>query len=298
MAKPAEQCNSSKGNIMDHSDLGNRMKQYEDDWECRLMPMVPAIARLDGKAFHTFTKGLTRPFHKPLSDLMIKTTKHLVEQWNCCIGYTQSDEITLVWMVSDFKTELPFGGRVQKLCSVLAGDCSNVFNLLTSNDPGMPDRCKNAKPQFDCRVFSVPNEAEAANCLVWRELDATRNSVSMAAQSMFSHKELQGKNCAEMHDMMHEKGTNWNDYPAFFKRGSYIQRRHVDRPFTMYEIEKLPAKHMARTNPDLRVVRSDYIEIDMPPLTRVINRNDVIFRGEEPKILSDVSGSLSPISKP
>ena len=261
------------------------MKQYEQDWDQRLIPMLPAIARLDGKAFHTFTKGLTRPYHKPLSDLMVNTTKHLVEQWNCCIGYTQSDEITLIWLAPDFKAELPFGGRVQKLCSLLAADCSGVFWEMVHDDPGMPDRCKTARPKFDCRVFNVPNETEAANCLIWREMDATRNSVSMAAQSMYSHNQLHGKSCAEMHDMLHEKGVNWNDYPPFFKRGTYIQKRYVDRPFTTEEIDKLPEKHMARTNPNLRVVRSDYIEVDMPPFTKVINRTGVIFLGEEPRVL-------------
>ena len=152
----------------------------------------------------------------------------------------------------------------------------------------MPDRCKGKRPQFDCRVFSVPNEIEAANCLIWRELDATRNSVSMAAQSMFSHKQLQGKSCSAMHEMLFQNGTNWADYPAFFRRGTYVQRRHVERPYTVEEFDKLPEKHMARTNPDLTVVRTEYIEIDMPPLTRVINREAVIFRGEEPQVLAVV----------
>lgn len=272
---------------MDHSDLGNRIKQYENDWDRRLIPMCPAVARLDGRSFHNFTKGLTRPFHKPLSDLMINTTKYLTENWNCCISFVQSDEITLVWFCPDFKSELPFGGRIQKMCSVLAGDCSNFFNLLLKKDDGMPQCYKKKSPQFDCRVFSVPNEAEAANCLLWRELDATRNSVSMAAQSVFSHKELQNKSCRQMHDMLHEKGINWNDYPAFFKRGSYIQRRIIETPFSTEEIDKLPKKHMARINPDLKLLRSQYLEIDMPPLTKVINRKDVIFRGEEPKVLGE-----------
>jgi tRNA(His) 5'-end guanylyltransferase len=149
----------------------------------------------------------------------------------------------------------------------------------------MPERQRAACPQFDCRVFSVPNETEAANCLLWRELDATRNSVSMAAQANFSHKELQGKSCAEMHDMLFNKSINWNNYPDFFKRGTYVQRINVVRPFTVEEIDKLPPKHMARTNPNLTVERTDYIEIKMPPFMKVINRENVIFRGESPKTL-------------
>ena len=270
----------------DHSNLGDRMKGYEADYDRHLMPLCPAIARLDGRAFHSFTKGLDRPFHKPLTELMVETTRYLVETWNCRIGYTQSDEITLVFMVKELKAELPFGGRIQKLNSILAGDATLCFYDSLRSKNGMSERHKSKRPQFDCRLFSVPNETEAANCLIWRELDATRNSISMAAQANFSHTELQCANCATMQDMLHEKGINWNDYPAFFKRGTYIQRRHVERPYTTDEIALLPEKHNARKNPDLTVLRREYREIDMPPLTQVINREDVIFRGADPQTLS------------
>jgi tRNA(His) 5'-end guanylyltransferase len=119
----------------DHSDLGDRMKAYESDWDRRLMPLCPAIVRLDGRSFHNFTKGLNRPYHKPLSELMVATTKHLIETWNCCIAYVQSDEITLVFL-ADYKNQLPFGGRIQKLISILAADTSTFFREACKQNEG------------------------------------------------------------------------------------------------------------------------------------------------------------------
>ena len=94
----------------------------------------------------------------------------------------------------------------------------------------------------------------------------------MAAQSVYSHKQLHGKNTSEMQDMLHEKGINWNDYPAFFKRGQYVRRVVTRQPFTAEEIEKLPPKHHARTDPDLVVERSVISRLEMPPFRRVKNR--------------------------
>lgn len=261
-------------------DLGDRMKAYERAWDESLMPFVPAVARLDGKAFHTFTRGLEKPYDKRLCDLMIETTRFLVSDTGACIGYTQSDEITLVWHIEKIGSEMPFGGRTYKLASILAAKASVFFNKWLA--PNLPEKAEQS-PVFDCRVFNVPNQTEAANCVLWRELDATRNSISMAAQANFSHKQLMNVNTSQMQDMLMERGINWNDYPTFFKRGTYIQKRMVERPFTADELDKLPPKHNARTNPDLKVWRTDYIVLEMPPITKVINREAVIFAGEEPQ---------------
>ena len=264
----------------DRSDLGDRIKSYEKDWENRLMPLVPAIARLDGRAFHTFTKGLRRPYDQRMSDLMVETTKQIVRASGACIGYTQSDEITLVWLVDDPKSEMFFGGRVQKMVSILPAQLSVFFNYALPEH--LPEKA-GTFPIFDCRVFSVPNKTEAANTLVWREMDATRNSISMAAQSVYSHKQLLGKSCSEMQEMLFQKGINWNDYPNFFKRGTYVQKRKLDRPFTAEELDKLPPKHEARSNPHLTIWRTDYLVVDMPPITKVTNREEVIFNGALPE---------------
>jgi tRNA(His) 5'-end guanylyltransferase len=261
--------------------LGDRMKFYESNGagEQRLIPMVPALARLDGKAFHTFTRGLQRPYDQRLSDLMVETTKFLVDETCAKIGYTQSDEITLLWLTSGYNSEIYFDGRIQKLVSVLAAKCSVFFN---SKLPSTIPEKAGAYPVFDCRVWNVPNETEAVNALIWRQNDATRNSISMAAQTHFSHNQLHEKSCDEMQEMLFkEKGINWNNYPTFFKRGTFIKRRKATRTFTVDEIDKLPTKHEARSNPELKVERSEICVVDWPQLTKVANREDIVFSDSE-----------------
>jgi len=139
-------------------------------------------------------------------------------------------------------------------------------------------------PHFDARVWNVPTVEEATNAFLWREFDATKNSISMAARAVFSHKQLDGKHGGEMTAMLRERGVEYNDYPAFFKRGTYIQRRKTSRKFTTDELDKLPPRHEARTNPDLVVERTDYVALDMPPLSTVKNRSEVLFDGAEPVV--------------
>lgn len=271
---------------MDSKDpMGDRIKLYESfEAGRRLMPMIPAMARLDGKSFHTFCRGLKRPYDQRLSDMMVMLTVGLVEDANALMGYTQSDEITLCWHSDDFKSQIYFDGRIQKMVSTLAALASVKFNFLLKD--AIPERAGRS-PIFDCRVWNVPSETEAANSFLWREFDATKNSISMAARAYYSHKQLHGKNGVEMQDMLHEKGVNWNDYPAFFKRGTYVRKRQVLKKFSARELERLPAKHEARRNPDLQIVRSEVSRLEMPPFTKVVNREAVIFRGEDPVTESD-----------
>lgn len=276
--------------------LGDRMKMYEGvEAQRRFMPLTPVVARLDGRGFSRFTHGFRRPYDKRMSDLMIATTRHLVEESGALMGYTQSDEITLVWLQPHLQSEIFFAGRIQKMCSSLAAMATVYFNrhknetfavtlsmqslIETLTDP---PHVAGAMPTFDCRVWSVPTKEEAVNCFLWRENDATKNSISMAAQSMYSHKELQGKTGPEMQEMLWQKGKNWNDYPTFFKRGTYLQRRKTKRKFTLAELDALPPAHAARLNPDLEVERSDVVKVEMPPLAQVVNRVDVIFSGAKP----------------
>ena len=265
----------------DNTDLAERMKGYEMAEAGRmLMPGLPILVRLDGKAFHTFTKGLQRPFDKRLSDLMVDTTKFLVEQTNATVGYTQSDEISLAIYTEDTNSEVYFGGRIQKLCSVLASMATAYFNRnLPTAIPEKADKFA----YFDSRVWNVPTLVEAANAFVWRELDATKNAVSMAAQHYFSHTALQGKHSGEMQEMLFSQhGINFNDYPSFFKRGSYVRRVTKAVKFSAEEIDRLPAKHAARTNPDLMIERSVVERVELPKMSSVANKVDVLFSGGEP----------------
>jgi len=256
-------------------NLGDRMKMYEGiEAQRMLIPTLPIMIRLDGKAFHTYCKGLKKPFDTRLMNLMSATSKFLLEQTGAILSYTQSDEISLVIYSPDFTKEPYFNGRTQKLTSVIAAYATAYFNKHAGEY--LPEKA-HLTPVFDCRVWNVPNLHEAANAILWREIDATKNSVSAAAQSMFSHKELQGKHMNDMQEMMFQKGINWNDYPSEFKRGTYHQRVTLNIPFTTDEIDKLPAKHHARTNPNLIMVRSVVRQITLPPLTTVENKAITLF---------------------
>lgn len=263
-------------------NLGNRMKHYEALYASSyLLPMIPTIARIDGRSFHTFCKDLSKPYDDGLSNLMIETTKFLVEETGANCGYTQSDEISLTWLSNDYKSEIFFRGRLLKMVSVLSSLTTAFFiKNLGSYLPSKKDHI----PTFDSRVFNVPTTVEASNYFLWRERDATKNSISMAAQCKFSHQELHKKNGSEMQEMLFQKGINWNDYPTFFKRGTYVQRQSKEIPYSCQELEKLPLKHAARQNPNLLVKRWVVGAVDMPPFAKIVNREAVIFDGEPPAV--------------
>lgn len=263
---------------MDKTSLGNRMKAYEKRHMAKVLPMTPVVCRIDGKCFHTFTKGLKRPYDTRLSELMVATTKYLVSETNATCGYTQSDEISLVWYSEDFKSEMLFNGRVSKITSVVASMATAYF--IKNLEKALPEKADKI-PIFDNRVWEMPI-SDVENYFMWRERDAVKNSISMAAQSVYSHKTLDKKNSAQKQDLLHEKGINWNDYPNFFKRGTYVRKRVVKRAFSQKELESLPEKHNAKTNPDLAIERSVVMEELFPPLGKITNRVDVLLKGADP----------------
>jgi len=262
-----------------NDSLGDRMKSYENQ-TCgiRLLPKIPVMARLDGKGFSKFTKGLKRPFDERLSNLMVETTQYLVKETNANCGYTQSDEITLTWYSDTYESKIYFDGRYFKMLSDLAAMASVYFNRKLAEY--LPEKV-HLMPRFDCRVWNVPTVDEAANTFLWRELDATKNSISMAAQHYYSHTELHGKDSSTKQEMLFQKGINWNDYPAFFKRGTYVQRKRQLTKFSPEELLNLPPKHSARLNPDLVIERWKLGRVNLPPLVTVSNRADVILYGAD-----------------
>lgn len=270
--------------------LGDRMKLYEQmEAGRKLMPGLPICVRVDGRAFHTFTRGMKRPYDEDMSAAMIETMKFLVEQTDACIGYVQSDEISLV--LSDIKAPM-FDGKIAKLNSVIASMATAKFNeVIHKSYPNKP------LAFFDCRCWNVPSRTEAVNNILWREFDATKNSISMAARSVYSDAQLLGKNGSEKQDMLMEKGINWNDYPVFFKRGTYARRVVISRKFTDEELNELPEHHEARNNPDLLITRSSIEVIDMPIFTKVMNRNEVVFDGTVPIVAEDDVEFISNLNK-
>jgi tRNA(His) guanylyltransferase len=266
--------------------LGDRMKEIEShESSRRFLPGLPVYARIDGRGFSKFTKGLERPFDIRMTNAMIATTKYLVEETHARIGYCQSDEISLVWEAENPKGGIFFDGKVMKMSSVLAGMATAAFTraVLTGDDDfrAYVDRL----PHFDARVMLMPSRIEASNAVLWRTLDAFRNSVSMAAHHYFSHKSLQMVGQAAMQErLFQEAGINFDHYPSFFKQGSFLQRRTFERTFTAEELSGIPEKH--RPDPTTLVTRSEVQEINMPVFSRVTNRVEVIFNGIYPLVLS------------
>lgn len=236
-----------------HDDLGVRMKTfYEQIPKTKLMRRCPVAIRIDGKAFHTFTRGFQKPFDEVLIKSMQETMKYLCENiQGCVLGYTQSDEITLILV--DYKkltSSAWFDYEVQKICSIAASMATMAFNNIFSkyvkefdlelayNDNGIDTeenrklweiykKALNKGAMFDARCFNIPKE-EVTNLVYWRQLDASRNSIQMVGQANFSHKELQNKSCNDIQDMlMTQKGINWNDLPTYQKRGSCCVRNKI-----------------------------------------------------------------------
>jgi len=224
---------------------------------------------------------MEKPFDLNFRKIMELTTKYLVNYTNANIGYTQSDEITLVLYSDNYKTQVFLDGKRDKLNSLVASKCSVYFNSLLPKY--FPERVNNL-PTFDCRSFNVPTLEEGVNAVLWRELDATKNSISMLAQFHFSHNTLHKKNTKIMLNMLNEKGINWNDLSSDLKRGTYIQRVKRLTKFSAEELDKLPLKHDARNNPDLMIERSVVERVEMPILMKIINRVGVIFNGEQPVV--------------
>jgi tRNA(His) 5'-end guanylyltransferase len=265
---------------MPNDALGDRCKHLEmAEAGRRAMLGLPLLARLDGRAFHTFTRGLARPFDARMTRCMVETTKFLVHDLQARVGYTQSDEITLCWYEeAGSATQYPFDGRFQKLCSVLAGLASARFCQLAGQL--LPEKAEQV-PCLDCRVWQVPTLKEALEVFVWREDDATKNSISMAACAFYSDRELHGKDSAEKQEMLFRKGQNWNDYPAAFKRGTYVQRRSVQRTLTNEEWSRIPEAH--RPPRDQLLTRGVISELDLPPIRKLGNAIPVLFYAAEPE---------------
>lgn len=265
---------------MEFTNLGDWCKWLEKNFSPDVMiPKLPVIIRLDGNNFSSWTRNLNKPFDEGLNNLMVDTLKFLVEETNAVIGYHQSDEISLI-LYSDYRDSGIYNdGKKQKILSKLTGKCVTFFN--EKRKEYLPNQNKIAN--FDCRIYQTPTLLDACSQLLWRENDATKNSISMLARSLFSHKELQNLNYNQMQDkMMLEKGVNWNDLPVKFKRGVYIRRVKTYKPYSKEEIDSLPEKHNARKTPDLVIERNVISQIDMPIFNKIDNKVEVVFNGANP----------------
>ncbi|MBS5083797.1 MAG: tRNA(His) guanylyltransferase Thg1 family protein [Clostridiales bacterium] len=274
-----------------NDDLGKRMKIfYEQIPKTTLIRRMPVIIRIDGKAFHTFTRGFQKPFDELLIKTMQETTKYLCENiQGCVLGYTQSDEITLVLV--DYKklnSAAWFDYEVQKMCSIAASMATMAFNMFFQSKYSRAFISVNTEEEkkalyktygtkcfqalFDARCFNIPKE-EVTNCIYWRQLDASRNSIQMVGQANFSHKELQNKSCSDIQDMLiTQRGVNWNDLPTYLKRGSCVVKEdYKDKDCYHQVTEKFSAlKSSMRTR-------------------WIIDKNIPIFKGEGRKYIDGLA---------
>jgi tRNA(His) 5'-end guanylyltransferase len=264
-------------------EFGDRMKAYEAVEASRALDgFLPIYARIDGRSFSNFTRAMRRPFDERMTAAMVGVTKHLVSSTHARIGYTQSDEISLVWLADAPDSEPLFGGKVQKLTSVLASmaAASMQYEIRQAFDAEDANVLCAALPHFDCRIFSLPSKSEAANAFLWRAMDARKNAVSMATRSVYSSKQMHGQDQAAMRAMLAKKGIDFETYPASFKWGTWVRRSNYERSFTAAERERIPQQH--RPAADALVTRSEVREIDMPEFRKVSNRIEVIFDSEQP----------------
>lgn len=225
--------------------LGDRMKEFYENRSRMYLPRrSPVMIRIDGKAFHSFTRHFEKPYDKIFHTAMNETLMFLCKNiQGCKFGYTQSDEISLV--ITDYDTlttDAWFDYGIQKMCSVAASMATMAFNsafckavtearlalsTMSADDPLKVYAAKAGTAMFDARVFNIPKE-ECCNYFIWRQQDATRNAIQMLGQSHFSHRELEGRSCNDIQDMLFiEKGINFNDMPVEFKRGICCYRTNV-----------------------------------------------------------------------
>lgn len=224
-----------------NDELGKRMKRYEAIPQISLMRRTPVAIRIDGKAFHTFTKHLNKPWDDIFQKSMQETMKYLCQNiQNCVFGYQQSDEITLI--LTDYETlttDAWFGYEVQKLCSISASMATLKFNKAFADNASKwcndfweawnrskeeadyfdtLNECVRKGAMFDARCFNIPKE-EVTNLVYWRQVDAVRNSIQSMGQAYFSHKQLMNKNTKEVRQMLEDNGTLWEDRPVAERRG-------------------------------------------------------------------------------
>lgn len=257
---------------MQHSSIGTRMRNYEDAQKTSLLRRVPVVIRIDGKSFHSFTRGMERPFDDGLMRCMNDTTRQLVKNIEGCeFGYTQSDEISL--LLTDYKSirTMPwFDYKMHKLISVAAGMASNYFtrsyyeNFLyidscTGVEPGeLPEVC------FDARAFNIPKD-EVVNYYIYRQQDATRNSVQMLGRAHFSQKMMHNKSNDEVQEMLfQEKGINWNDLPVSQKRGTCVVKETI-------ELDRVGVRRKAAF---LKEIHGEDFDISKIDLTKPIIRTN------------------------
>jgi len=270
-----------------HDPLGDEMKALERASAGAALPSaLPIYARIDGRGFSRFTRGMQRPFDPRMTAAMRATAAHLVQTTHAKAAYVQSDEISLLWNVGP-DGEHFFGGKPQKMTSVLAGIATAAFTqALLADNQGLSNWI-DLLPHFDARVASMPSRDHATRMFAWRGQDARRNGINQLAQSVFSHRQLQGKSTRDVREMLAEKGVYPHQYPAASLNGTLLQRTTVQRPLSEEERARIPQKH--RPGPNETFERSIIRAFDEVHPGLITNLEDVLFEGAVEQIPQQVS---------
>lgn len=270
----------SKGNANKVS-LGDRMKEYElVHTQTSLIPRMPVYVRIDGRAFHTFTKGLDKPFDPDFAWIMKETTKHLHDKTNAFISYVQSDEISLCYLEP---SKMPFETRLFKLESVLAGMASAAFCVYGSKTK-LKDKIERMIPHFDCRVCQMPLD-DIPNMLLFRERDCLKNAITLVALEHFSNKQIHKKNGDEKIKMLKDIGIDFNeDIDDDFRYGSWFRRIVFQKELDSETLSKIPENQKKLDeNGKMFVTRSEVRQIKFGmPLSNMANRLAVVMGDEQP----------------
>ena len=273
---------ASKGDANKYT-LADRMKDYEAvTTSAVLMPGLPVYVRIDQRAGHTWTRGLQKPFDPEYTFAIQETTKYLVEKTGAVVGYCQSDEISLVYLDP---SKLPFETRLFKIESVFASMATAAFIAACLKTERLKDKALKSLPSFDCRACSMPTLAEAANMILWRELDCLKNSVTMAALDEFSDKQIHKKNTDDKIQMLKNlKGIVYEEkYPEHLRYGSYFRRELYLKPLSDEDKARIPADQLSKIavndeSGQLCVTRSRISQFTIGmPLKIVENREEVLF---------------------
>lgn len=203
-------------------ELGDRMKGYEAETRVVLPAKTWAVVRVDGRAFHTYTRGLDRPFDIGFQADMDRVAFALVEEIaGAQLAYVQSDEVSVIFSDLGERTEPYFGGVIQKIASIAAASASATMTRLR------PDQ---APALFDARVFALPSAVEVHNYLVWRQSDCRRNAISMLAHHHVGKSRVVGVSTPERRELLEQAGVVLDDIDLGFRQGRWATRRTVVGP--------------------------------------------------------------------
>jgi len=266
----------------DKDSLGTRMKEYENAYRIKLPKKSYVMIRVDGKAFHTYTNNLDRPFDFGFIEDMNQTAGYLCKNiMGAKAAFVQSDEISI--LLTDFEkieTEAWFDNNVQKMVSIAASMATAKFNQLRMmressiyliDDLGKSHRTLNLEEieqfvlaEFDARVWLLPSRSEVENYFIWRQQDTTRNSISSVAQSLYSHEELKGVKSDDKQELIFQKGINWNDYDSTLKRGRFIEKIPIVNGIPIYTQSEFEDMEILETD----TVRNKWMVVECPIFTQ------------------------------